>query len=128
MAEDFLALFGNEPEVVTLGPGEALFEKGELGDFMYVVKSGEVQIIDGNDVYETVSAGGIVGEMALVDAGPRSASVRATKESVAIPINERRFLLMVQQTPFFALRVMRVISVRLRAMNERAQGVGVSAV
>ena len=55
MAEDFLALFGNEPEVVTLGPGEALFEKGELGDFMYVVKSGEVQIIDGNDVYETVS-------------------------------------------------------------------------
>ena len=40
MAEDFLALFGNEPEVVTLGPGEALFEKGELGDFMYVVKSG----------------------------------------------------------------------------------------
>ena len=65
--------------------------------------------------------------MALVDAGPRSASVRATKESVAIPIDERRFLLMVQQTPFFALRVMRVISVRLRAMNERAQGVGVSA-
>jgi CRP-like cAMP-binding protein len=62
--------------------------------------------------------------MALVDTGPRSANVRATKQSVAIPINERRFLFMVQQTPFFALRVMRVISTRLRAMNEREAPAG----
>jgi CRP/FNR family transcriptional regulator, cyclic AMP receptor protein len=121
MAEDFLGLLGEEAEVVTLAPGEALFEKGERAHAMYVVKSGELQIIDGNYVYETVSAGGIVGEMALVDAVTRSATVRAIRQSVVIPINERRFLFMVQQTPFFALRVMRVISARLRAMNERAK-------
>jgi CRP/FNR family transcriptional regulator, cyclic AMP receptor protein len=121
MTEDFLGLFGNETEVITLAPGEALFEKGEPGHFMYVVKSGALQIIDGNYVYETVSAGSIVGEMALLDAGPRSATVRAIKQSVVIPINERRFLFMVQQTPFFALRVLRVLSVRLRAMNERVK-------
>jgi CRP/FNR family cyclic AMP-dependent transcriptional regulator len=86
-----------------------------------VVKSGDLQIIDGNYVYETVSAGGIVGEMALVDAGARSATVRAIRQSVVIPVDERRFLFLVQQTPFFALRVMRVISARLRAMNERAK-------
>jgi CRP/FNR family transcriptional regulator, cyclic AMP receptor protein len=47
--------------------------------------------------------------------------VRAVKQSVVIPLDERRFLFMVSQTPFFALRVMRVMSARLRAMNERAK-------
>jgi CRP/FNR family transcriptional regulator, cyclic AMP receptor protein len=56
-----------------------------------------------------------------VDTGPRSATVRAVKQSVVIPLDERRFLFMVSQTPFFALRVMRVMSARLRAMNERAK-------
>ena len=120
MAEDFLALFSKETEVVTLGPGETLFEKGDRGDAMYVVKSGELQIVDGNNVFETVAPGGIVGEMALIDSHPRSASVRASKPSVVIPINERRFLFLVQQTPFFALRLMTLISERLRAMNARA--------
>jgi len=121
MTEDFLGLLGKDADVVTLAPGEVLFEKGEPGRFIYVVKSGDLQIIDGNYVYETVSAGGILGEMALVDAGPRSATARAIKQSVVIPIDERRFLFMVQQTPFFAIRVMRVMSARLRAMNERAK-------
>src|SRR5438128_8994691 len=101
MAEDFLALFSKETEVVTLGPGETLFEKGDRGDAMYVVKSGELQIVDGNNVFETVAPGGIVGEMALIDSHPRSASVRASKPSVVIPINERRFLFLIQQTPVF---------------------------
>ena len=121
MTEDFLGLFGKDTDVVTLAPGDVLFEKNEPGRVMYVVKSGEMQIIDGNYVYETVSAGGILGEMALVDAGPRSATVRAVRQSVVIPLDERRFLFMVSQTPFFALRVMRVMSARLRAMNERAR-------
>jgi CRP/FNR family transcriptional regulator, cyclic AMP receptor protein len=120
MTEDLVRLFENESEVETLAPGQVLFEKGALGNTMCVLKSGELQIVDGSCAYETVSAGGIVGELALVDTGPRSATVRASKQSVVIPINKSRFMFMVQQTPFFALRVMRIISARLRAMNERA--------
>jgi len=119
MSEDFLGLFGNDTEGVTLSPGQTLFEKGEPAHGLYVVKSGEVQILDGNHVFETVGQGGILGEMALVDGGVRSATVRAIAPSVVIPVDERRFLFMVQQTPFFALRVMRVMSARLRAMNAR---------
>ena len=95
-----------------MAPGEVLFEKGEPGRLMYVVKTGDLQILDGNYVYETVSAGGIVGEMAMVDGSSRSATVCAIKRSTVIPIDERRFLFMVQQTPFFALRVMRVMTAR----------------
>ena len=65
MTEDFLGLFRNDPGVVFLKPAQELFKKGEPGSHMYVVKSGEVQVVDGNHVFETVSSGGIVGEMSL---------------------------------------------------------------
>ena len=121
MAENFLGSFRNGEEQ-RLDAGQVLFEKGDAGHEMYVVRSGEVQIIDGNHVFETVGPGGIVGEMALVDGGARSATVRASIASEVVPVDERRFLFLVQQTPHFALRVMRVMSARLRAMNARASG------
>jgi CRP-like cAMP-binding protein len=120
MKDDFSGLFTHETDVMTLKPGETLFEKGEVGRFMYVVKSGDIQIVDGNHVYETVSAGGIVGEMALVTSSPRSATVRAITPSIVIPIDQHRFLFLVQETPNFALRMMRVMCSRLQAMNKRA--------
>jgi CRP/FNR family cyclic AMP-dependent transcriptional regulator len=124
MADDFLGLFSDQNIALSFEAGRVLFRKDDPGHDLYVVKSGEIQILDGNHVLETVTAGGIVGEMALVDGGPRSATCRAVIDSVVIPIDERRFLFMVQQTPFFALRVMRVMTTRLRAMNERARALG----
>jgi CRP-like cAMP-binding protein len=119
MSEDFLGSFRNGEEV-RLEAGQILFKKGDMAHGMYVVLSGELQILDGNRVFETVGRGDIVGEMALVDGGPRSATVRASSASEVSPIDERRFMFMVQQTPHFALRVMRVMSARLRAMNAQA--------
>ena len=92
MSENFLGLFDQETEVVILAPGEVLFERGQPGRLMYVVKTGDLQILNGNYVYETVSAGGIVGEMAMVDGSPRSATVCAIKPSTVSPIDERRFI------------------------------------
>ena len=120
MSEDFLGLFGTDAAGEGLAAGQVLFNKGDVADRFYVVKSGELQILDGNRVFETVGKGGIVGEMSLVDHGPRSATVRATALSEVIPVDEKRFLFMVGQTPFFAIRVMRVMSQRLRAMNAQA--------
>jgi len=121
MADDFLSLFGDNAETVDLDAGQVLFQQGEPAMSFYVVKSGELQILNGNHVFETVGKGGIVGEMALVDGGPRSAMVRAVTSSRVIPLDEKRFLFMVQQTPHFALRVMKVMSGRLRAMNDRTR-------
>jgi CRP/FNR family transcriptional regulator, cyclic AMP receptor protein len=116
---NFLNLFRHDTTVTNLAPGEFLFRKGDPAQDMFVVKAGELQIGDGNTVYETVAPGGIIGEMALVDALPRSASAKAVAPCEVIAIDQKRFLFMVQQTPFFAIRVMRVMSQRLRAMNAR---------
>lgn len=97
-----------------MAAGSVLFQPGEPGDVLYVVLSGELEIRIGGQVVETIGPGGIVGEMALIDNAPRSAAVNAASDAVVVPVNERRFLFLVQQTPFFALNVMRVMASRLR--------------
>jgi CRP/FNR family transcriptional regulator, cyclic AMP receptor protein len=92
---------------------------GKAKRHLYIVKSGELQIVDAGQVFETVPAWGIVGEMALISDESRSATARAAGECVVIPIDHKRFLFLVQQTPFFALKVMRVMCRRLKAMNQR---------
>ncbi len=115
----FLNLFGKDTETRKLAPGEVIFKTGDKPDALYIVKSGTVQIYDEGVIFETVGPGGIIGEMALVDGSPRSASAKATSEAEVIPVNEKRFLWMVEQTPFFALKVMRVLTQRLRITDNR---------
>ena len=99
--------------------GQHIFMEGHLGDLMFVVKEGEVDVVVHGKVVETVGPGGILGEMALIDHNPRSATAVAKTECQLVQINEARFQFLVQQTPFFALEVMRVLAHRLRQMDAR---------
>ena len=121
MAKGFLGLFGGDPESMKLTQGQILFKKGDPAKHLYVVESGRLEVLEGDRVLETLGEDEIVGEMALIDGGVRSATVRAAQPSNVIAIDEKRFLRMVSDTPFFALRVMRVMTSRLRAMNERGK-------
>jgi len=56
----------------------------------------------------------VIGELAPIDHGPRSATAVAVTPYTLAPIDEKQFQFMVQQTPFFALQVMRVLAERLR--------------
>ncbi|MFH0934989.1 MAG: cyclic nucleotide-binding domain-containing protein [Pseudomonadota bacterium] len=107
-------LFRHETDLLALKAGQTLFNEGEHGDLMYVVMSGTVMIVINNKVVEAAEAGAIVGEMAMVDDGARSATVIAKTDSALLPIDRKRFNFLVQQTPNFALHVMRVIADRLR--------------
>jgi len=107
-------------EIVRLRSGNFLFREGDEGDALYIVKSGTLRIMNGSIVYETVRAGGIVGEMALVDRGmPRSASVIAATSAELIKIDVPKFLALIASAPDFALTVMGVMARRIRIMNSR---------
>jgi CRP/FNR family transcriptional regulator, cyclic AMP receptor protein len=114
---NFLGLFRSQEDVLALKAGETLFKKGDAADRMYVVLSGELRIGDGNTVYERLAPGGMVGEMGLIDHAPRAATVTAQTDSTLAEIDEKRFFFLVQQTPSFALNVMRLLSQRLRRMD-----------
>lgn len=100
--------------------GANIFREGEHGDRMYVVKDGDVELSVHGKVISTVSKGGIIGEMVLIDKKPRSATARAKTDCQLVPIDEERFLALVHQNPSFALEVMRVLVDRLRLMDERS--------
>jgi CRP-like cAMP-binding protein len=99
--------------------GSTIFEIGQPRDLMFIVQEGEVEIRIGNKVVETVSVDGFFGEMALIDGGTRSATAIAKTDCKLVPITEKQFLFMVQETPFFALRVMRTLTARLRQVDRR---------
>lgn len=112
-------LFKNAETIVQLQPGAIVFAEGMPGDVMYVVLDGELEIRVADELTEIVCAGGVVGEMALVDAQARCATVTAKTACRLTPIDKHRFLFMVQETPFFSLHIMRVIVDRLRRENLR---------
>ena len=99
---------------VRFAAGETIFNAGDEGHVMYVVQSGEVDVVVQDQVIETIAAGGIFGEMALIDRAPRSASVIARTDCRLVPLDEARFMQHVHRTPFFAIQVMRIMTERLR--------------
>jgi CRP/FNR family transcriptional regulator, cyclic AMP receptor protein len=101
----------------TFRAGDVVFRDGDPALCLYVVRSGAVELRAGGQVLETVQAGGLFGEMALFDGAPRSATAVAVSDSELVPIDERRFLFLVQETPFFAQTVMRTMAARLRRMT-----------
>jgi CRP-like cAMP-binding protein len=107
-------LFRHETDLHELPAGQALFKEGDPGDVMYVLMSGAAEIVVRGRVVETAERGAILGEMAMIDEGPRSASVVAKTDCKVLSINRRRFNFLIQQTPNVALHVMRVIADRLR--------------
>jgi CRP-like cAMP-binding protein len=67
---------------------------------------------------ETAEAGAVFGEMAMIDEGVRSATIVAKSDCKLVPIAQKRFNFLIQQTPNFALHVMKVIAKRLRHTDE----------
>jgi CRP/FNR family transcriptional regulator, cyclic AMP receptor protein len=117
--EQILAACG-EAKTVTLKPGEVLFREGDEANAMYVVKHGTLRILSGSTILETVREGGLIGEMAIIEAHmPRSATVIAGTYCELVEIDVPRFLSLVASTPDFSITVLRVISRRLRVMNRR---------
>jgi|SRR5262245_2719677 len=115
-------LFEHSQHAKDYPAGTTIFAQGEPRDVMYVVLSGHVDLQRGGRTFESASEGSLVGEMAMIDQAPRSATAIAKTDCRLVPIDEKRFEFMVAETPSFALHVMRVLVDRLRRTTERATG------
>jgi CRP/FNR family cyclic AMP-dependent transcriptional regulator len=88
-------LFDHAADAKAVAAGTTIFQTGDPRDGMFAVVDGQV------------------------DKENRTATAVARTDSKIVTVDERRFLFLVQQTPNFALHVMRVLSERLRRMDER---------
>ena len=113
-------IVGAEPPTVGFADGGVIFVKGDRGEFAYLVRSGEVEIRGSGHAFEVVGPGGLFGEMALIDGGPRSASAVARKATELVVVDKPTFVRLLGEVPDFALKVMQLLTARLRAANIRA--------
>ena len=116
---DFRILDRPDVPVRKVAAAETIISEGGAAHEMFLLRKGRAEIRVKDHPVEVVGPGGIFGEMALIDQSPRSATVIATEDSEIIPIDERLFVILVQDAPYFALDVMRTLVERIRAMNRR---------
>ena len=111
------ALIALDETPLSYPPGGVIFAVGDPGREMYVVRSGHVDLKIGDTLLESVGPGGILGELALVDPAPRSASAVAGPDCTLARVDQEAFDDLVRRVPGLALEVMRVMARRLRKAN-----------
>jgi CRP-like cAMP-binding protein len=114
---DFNILDRPDVPVRTIASGGDIVVEGSVGTEMFLLRKGQAQVRVNGVAIQEIDAGGIFGEMALIDQSPRGATVTAVADCEVIPIDERLFIVLVQRSPYFGLEVMRTLVGRLRAMN-----------
>ncbi len=112
---DRLAALGTN---VVLAAGEWLLREGDAADVMYVIRSGRLDVlVEGppETLVRTLRRGDVVGELALLHAGRRTASVRARRDSVLLEVSRAQFEALVRQEPGFAVGLTRALGAQLAA-------------
>ena len=102
--------------------GEVIVRQGDVGDCMYVIQSGKVEVVKEMNGIERklsmLSEGGIFGEMALLDKKVRSATVRALGEVRILTVDKKTFIRWMSEDPTVAFRVVKMMSKRIRELSE----------
>lgn len=94
--------------------GEIIFHHGDLGEAMYILVEGEVHITIEGRAIDHLMPGSVLGEMALIDAQPRSAAATAATDCKLVYVDYDEFVSLTQKYPNFAVRIMQIMSNRLR--------------
>jgi CRP-like cAMP-binding protein len=101
--------------------GENLMRQGDVGDVMFVIQEGEVEVVHERDGRETplavIGEGGLVGEMAIFLREPRTATVRAKGRVRALTVDKKNFLRRVNEDPSIAFRIVETLSRRVRELS-----------
>ncbi len=112
-----LAHVAQAMEEVHVAPGTRIMEKGELGNCLYIIVQGRVSVKDGDHVLAELGAREVVGELALLDPEPRSASVYALEETTLLKLNWETFYDLMIDNVDLARGAITMLCRRLRNQN-----------
>ncbi|QKG53197.1 cyclic nucleotide-binding domain-containing protein [Hymenobacter sp. BRD67] len=126
------ALFAETPEnvlssivpimkEVSFADGQQIFAKGDLGASLFIIYEGQVGIFNGPQLLVTFGKGDFFGELALLDAEPRSAAAVAEGAVTAFRLDQEDFYDVMEERPEVLRNIMKVLCQRLRRQNEVAQ-------
>jgi CRP/FNR family transcriptional regulator, cyclic AMP receptor protein len=107
--------------------GKTIFSQGDTGTGLYVVKSGKIRITQAQDPDKAeeeltvLGPGGVMGEMALLDDLPRSATATAVEDVTALVLPVWEFRTILHSNPDIGTKLLAVLSRRLRKAENRMQ-------
>lgn len=108
--------------------GEVIVRQGDVGNEMFVVQAGRVEVVlesNGNEERVAVLKNrDFFGEMALFDKDNRSATVRALGEARVLTVDKRTLVKRISEDPFLAYDLLRTMSGRLRELNSKVSAGG----
>jgi CRP-like cAMP-binding protein len=120
---DTVKIFRKEPENIKVPAGTFIYKEGEEGNSMYGIISGQIDFIINGKTLDTLETGDTFGEGALVVPDhKRIATAVAKTDCELVTLDQERFMFAVQETPLFALEVMRSFYIRV---NKLAHALGV---
>lgn len=131
LAERFLATLPSETSAVlnsaiqreSFAPGDVICRKGDPGDALYVILTGQVKIVlpsdDGNEaLIATMDDGDFFGELSLIDGRPRSATIIATQPTDTVILRREGFYDFLKAHPEAAIDMLQALSARIRQSDE----------
>ena len=117
--DDFLARIAENVDEQFVKANVEIVKQGDLGDFMYIIKKGKVSVhADGQELTK-LESGAFFGEMAILDAEPRSASITTTEDSVFYKLSHEALVEAMGNEVNVSLGIVRALSRRLRTTNIR---------
>ena len=112
-------LYQKPPSPKNFLAGEVIFEEGESGDLVYGIIEGEVEMLIKGKVIETIKTGDVFGQSALVQPEhKRSSTARAKTNCLIAFLDREHFFFAVQQTPVFAMEILRSYSNRMHLLKQ----------
>ncbi len=117
--DDVLASIAQIAEEVNLVDGETFIQEGELGECMYLIVEGEVRVFSKGNTIIVLGPGQVVGELAILDPEPRSASVAALGQAMLFGIEKEPFDEVMADRPEIAQGVIRALCQRVREQGRR---------
>ncbi|MDO9011666.1 MAG: cyclic nucleotide-binding domain-containing protein [Gallionella sp.] len=115
----FYELFRLDSEFLSVKSGDCLFRAGEAGEVMYVLISGEAEVTISGVLFEKCTQGALLGEISVIEGSRRYATVTARTDCNFAVIDAKRFQYLVDETPGFAINVMRLMAKRLKECDLR---------
>jgi CRP/FNR family cyclic AMP-dependent transcriptional regulator len=121
--------FADATTMCSFGRGENLFEVGDPGSSLHIITKGTVQVLQpGRDQLARMEVGDFIGEMAILNDAPRSATVRALDDVETLVLDKAAFRELVSTRPEVGLKLLEVMSMRIRHADEQIGGLSSEAV
>jgi len=117
-----LATIEKAGDDIQMTAGTLIIDQGQLGREAFVVLEGQVSVKRGSRKITTLGPGAVVGELSLLDHGPRTATVVCDTDCTLFVIDQRHFRSVLEKHPSIAMKLLATLAANIRALDKQSFG------